>query len=33
MKQQDIAEIKLLNCKPFLEKKVLKRVLKLKNNL
>lgn len=27
------AEIKLLNCKPFLERKVLKRVLKVKNKL
>ena len=32
IKQQDRAEIQLLNCKPFLEK-VLKRVLKLKNKL
>ena len=33
IKQQDRAEIKLLNCKPFLERKVLKRVLKLENKL
>lgn len=33
IKQQDRVEIKLLNCKPFLERKVLKRVLKLKNKL